>query len=134
MTEVITSQHNQLVKSVAALRQKKYRDDLGLFTVEGVRLAEKSSQQAGRSKAACIPEPRRPTPGGRNTRSACEKKVSAGTNFRRRIDKITDTQEPQGIMLVARKCQATVDDILARPGVPLIVVLDGIQTPATPAP
>jgi TrmH family RNA methyltransferase len=130
MTEVVTSQHNPLVKTVAALRQKKYRDELGLFTVEGVRLTEEIVA-AGWPVESCL----------YTETAAAEARAAAILDLLKArkcrlvqvsdavFDKITDTQEPQGIMLVAPKRQAALADILARPGAPLIVVLDGIQDP-----
>ena len=38
--ETIVSPQNKIIKQVIALRQKKHRDELGLFIVEGVRLCE----------------------------------------------------------------------------------------------
>ena len=38
MIQQISSLDNALVKSSAALRQKKYRDDSGMFLIEGMQL------------------------------------------------------------------------------------------------
>lgn len=130
MIEFITSPHNQLVKMVAALRQKKYRDELGLFTVEGVRLAEELAAAGWPVETCLFTET-----AAADSRAA---KILGVLGNRCRLvqvsdplyAKITDTQEPQGIMLVAPKRQAAFGDILSsRSESPLIVVLDGIQDP-----
>jgi TrmH family RNA methyltransferase len=45
------------------------------------------------------------------------------------FSKISETQNPQGILIVVRKHQYTFGDLLITPGLAFIVVLDGIQDP-----
>lgn len=130
MTETITSPHNQLVKTAAALRQKKYRDELGLFTVEGVRLAEELVAAGWPVEiclftAAAAEKPRVAPIISLLAASPCRLVQVPDAVYA----KITDTQEPQGLMLIAPPRKATVRDIVARPGPALIAVLDGVQDP-----
>ncbi len=130
MTEIIASPHNQLVKTVASLRQKKYRDELGLFTVEGVRLAEEIVA-AGWPLESCIftaaaeADPRAAKLLGVLMPKEC-RLVQVSDQI---YAKISDTQEPQGVMLVAPQRPVSFADILSRSAKPLIAVLDGIQDP-----
>ncbi len=130
MIEIITSPQNQLVKTAAALRQKKYRDELGLCAVEGVRLAEELIA-AGWPAEICIftavaaGKPRAAKILGLLAERRCRLAQVPDTVYA----KITDTQEPQGIMLIVPPRKAAISDILTRPGAPLIAVLDGVQDP-----
>ncbi|MDT8900974.1 TrmH family RNA methyltransferase [Anaeroselena agilis] len=130
MTESIASAGNQLVKTVASLRQKKYRDELGLFTVEGVRLAEETVA-AGWLVDTCVftaaaeADPRAAKLIGVLQERQC-RLVRVPDHL---YAKISDTREPQGIMLVTPKRAAAFDDILSRMAKPIIAVLDGVQDP-----
>ncbi len=130
MTELITSPQNQLVKTAAALRQKKYRDELGLFAVEGVRLAEELVA-AGWPAEICLFT----AAAAQNKRAARIIDSLAGARCRLAqvpdalYAKITDTQEPQGLMLIAPARQPAVAAVTAGPRPPLIAVLDGISDP-----
>ena len=42
MIEVISSPHNKMVRMAAMLKQKKHRDELGCFLVEGPRMLEEA--------------------------------------------------------------------------------------------
>lgn len=130
MTEIVASPHNQLVKMISSLRQKKYRDDLGLFAVEGIRLTEEIVA-AGWPVESCIFT----AAAAADSRTA--ELLGALRERRCRLvqvtdqiyAKISDTQEPQGIMLVAPQRPVSFADVLARSAKPLIAVLDGIQDP-----
>ena len=130
MTEIIASPHNSLVKTVASLRQKKYRDELGLFTVEGVRLSEEIVA-AGWPVESCVYT----AAAADDSRAAVLLDALRGKRCRlvqvsdQIYAKISDTQQPQGIMLVAAKRTVSFADVLARSPRPLIAVLDGIQDP-----
>ncbi len=130
MTELITSPHNQLVKTAAALRQKKYRDELGLFAVEGVRLAEELVA-AGWPAEICLF-----TAAAADNRRAAEiiDRLAGGRCRLAQVSdalyaKITDTQEPQGLMLIAPVRQTPFAAALTGPRPSLIAVLDGISDP-----
>ncbi|MBC8015915.1 MAG: RNA methyltransferase [Sporomusaceae bacterium] len=130
MTEIITSPHNKFIKLAASLKQKKYRDELGLFIVEGVRLVEEAAQSDWRVET-CI-----------YTTAALEQgRVQAiiadleSKNCRiiqvtaSIYDKITDTKEPQGILAIVEKCTYQLDELPTREEKPFLVVLDELQDP-----
>ena len=130
MIEIITSQHNKFIKLAASLKQKKYRDELGLFIVEGVRLVEEAAQSDWLVET-CI-----------YTTTALEQgRVQAivaglGSKNCRMIevpafiyDKITDTKQPQGIMAIVQKHTCQLSDVLENEKKPFLVVLDELQDP-----
>lgn len=129
MTETVTSLHNQLVKTAATLRQKKYRDELGLFAVEGVRLVEELVG-AGWPAEYCLFT----AAAAANARAAKVLAALAAAGCRpvevteAIYSKVTDTEEPQGIMVVAGKRSAALASVLTQPA-PLIAVLDDIRDP-----
>lgn len=129
MSETVTSAHNPLVKLAASLRQRKYREELGLFAVEGVRLAEELAEAGWPLEVCLFTADAAATPrvaklldalAGRRCRLV---EVPAGV-----YAKVTDTQEPQGIMLIARPRRAALADVVGQDA-PLIAVLDGVQDP-----
>lgn len=130
MTEIVTSPHNEIVKTAASLRQKKYRDELGLFAVEGVRLAEELV-------AACWPVETCLFTAAAAEKPRVAKILNSMEEQRCRLvrvpntvyAKVTDTQEPQGIMLIAPPRKAALRDIVLQPAPALIAVLDGVRDP-----
>ncbi len=44
MKEIIISSQNKFIKMAASLKEKKYRDELNLFVVEGLRLVEEAAK------------------------------------------------------------------------------------------
>lgn len=131
MSEFISSPANKLIKEVVSLKQKKYRDSLGLFIAEGVRLVEEcaaagwavetciyTEAAAVRDRARCLIE--------RLEKLNCQLVVVPDSLY----NKISDTEQPQGIMVVVKKRQTTLESMVAADEKnPLVVVLDGIQDP-----
>jgi len=128
--EIITSSQNKLIKLVASLKLKKYRDELGLFIVEGVRLVEEAANSNWLIET-CI-----------YTREALQQErvqeIMAGLKSKncRLIqvptiiyDKVTETKEPQGIMVIAQKHAYQLSDVLNDGKKPFFVVLDELQDP-----
>ncbi|CVK17394.1 TrmH family RNA methyltransferase [Sporomusa sphaeroides] len=131
MSEFISSPANRLIKEVVSLKQKKYRDSLGLFIAEGVRLIEECAV-AGWSVATCIYT--EAAAARDRTRSLIERLEKLNCQLAVVPDslynKISDTEQPQGIMVIVKKRQATLESMVAAgENPPLVVVLDGIQDP-----
>lgn len=131
MNPVIVSPNNKLIKEVASLKHKKYRDELGLFVAEGVRLVEECAASAWpvhvciyTEAAAARDRARRVL--DRLAAARCRLVAVPETVY----NKLSDTEQPQGIMAVLKKQQASLAQMTAPGGkVPLLVVLDGIQDP-----
>lgn len=130
MTEIITSQHNKFIKLAASLKLKKYRDELGLFMVEGVRLVEEAAHSNWLIET-CIY-----TSDALQQERVQEIITDLKSKNCRMIqvpaiiyNKITDTKEPQGIMAIVQKYVYQFSDVLASGKKPFFVVLDELQDP-----
>ena len=130
MTEIIVSPQNKFIKLAASLKLKKYRDELGLFIVEGVRLVEEAAHSNWLIET-CI-----------YTSEALQQERVQGilTGLQAKncrmiqvpaiiYDKITDTKAPQGIMAIVQKYAYQISDVLASGKQPFLVVLDELQDP-----
>ena len=109
------------LKLVRKLAQKKFRNELKLFVAEGLRLCEEvppAQIEFGFYTREFLSEER-----ARNlvTRLKDLEEVSAST-----MEKISDTQTPQGILLVVRQKLSTLEEVLAKK---IIAVSDGVQDP-----
>jgi TrmH family RNA methyltransferase len=130
MIEIITSPQNKLIKQAAALKQKKHREELGLFMVEGVRLCEDFAASDWLGEICLFTRE-----AAKNSRVEAVLAALAAKNCRLAevpaaiYDKVTDTEQPQGIMVLAAKRRFTFDEMLSKRRAPLIAVLDGIQDP-----
>lgn len=132
MTDLIASPQNQLIKTVASLKQKKHRDELGLFAVEGVRLAEELVASDWQTEVCLFTETaakqeRAQGLLARLTEKQCRTVQVTDAVF----NKISDTEKPQGIMIAARQRRWGLSDLPSPVGSAstLLVVLDGVQDP-----
>ncbi|SDF23703.1 TrmH family RNA methyltransferase [Sporolituus thermophilus] len=129
MTDVITSPNNQIIKKVASLKQKKYRDEYNLFAVEGIRLVEEAAGSAWRPAICFYTEK---AAAAKRVQSTLEILAAKGCRIVEVSDnvytKITDTDQPQGILCVMEKKQYTFSDLQASDRA-LIVILDNVQDP-----
>lgn len=112
---------NAQIKLVRKLAQKKYRTETGLFVAEGLRLCEEvppaqiefgfyTREFISDERAARLVE---------RLKNLTEISVST-------MERLSDTQTPQGILLVIRQQLATLEEVLAKK---IIAVLDGVQDP-----
>lgn len=128
--EVIASTQNSLIKLAASLKQKKYRDENGVFPVEGVRLVEEAIQ-AGWEITACLVTKKALDQARVQTiiqqlqeRHCRLTELSEGL-----YAKVTDTDQAQGIMAIVKKKEFLFADLVAGERQPLIAVLDNVQDP-----
>lgn len=131
MREYISSPANKLIKQAISLKQKKYRDSLGMFIAEGVRLLEECVD-AGWPVETCIyTEVAATRDRTRNLIDRLEKLHCQMVVVPESIyNKISDTEKPQGILVILKKRQATLEGLISAAGkLPLIIVMDGIQDP-----
>jgi TrmH family RNA methyltransferase len=128
--EVITSSQNKFIKMAGSLKEKKYRDELKLFIVEGVRLVEEAAQSSWQVEACIyIGEAKED---GRiqelllllQAKDCRIIEVSAAI-----YGKITEVKQPQGIMAIMKKSEYKLADSLASIEKPFFVVLDEVQDP-----
>ena len=112
---------NAQLKLVRKLAQKKFRNELKLFVAEGLRLCEEvppaqvefgffTREFAADKRAVALIE-----------RLKFLQEVPSST-----LEKISDTQTPQGILLVVRQSLSTLEEVASKK---IIAVLDGVQDP-----
>lgn len=130
MTTVITSPRNKQIKLAASLKQKKYRDETGLFAVEGSRLAEEAVRSAWEISFCVCTAQACDHPRVAAILAALKERDCPVYRVGKEIyDKISDTKEPQGILLVVKKEIYPLEALLKQQPVPLLVALDGVQDP-----
>lgn len=127
--EQITSAHNTKLKLVASLKQKKYRDQSGLFVVEGIRLCEEALASNWEVEFALCSE------AADNQRLAklLAQIVKAGHQLccanESLYAKAADTQASQGILMVLKQSSTKLSQINDSKVLPFIVIIDGVQDP-----
>ncbi|WP_425061233.1 23S rRNA (guanosine-2'-O-)-methyltransferase RlmB [Sporomusa carbonis] len=131
MTEFISSPANKLIKEIASLKHKKYRDNLGMFVAEGVRLVEECAAARWPVDVCIYTEA---AAAHKRAQAVIDRLIAA--NCRMVVvpediyHRLSDTEQPQGLMAVLKKRKVSIEQMVAKEGKPpLIVVLDGIQDP-----
>ncbi len=113
---------NAKLKIAQKLKLKKYRAELNLFVAEGLRLCEMvnpASIEFGFFTAEFLKSPRQIKLIERLKNFAQMYEIPAAT-----FDKISDTETPQGIMLIVRQKISTPEEILTKK---IIVALDAVH-------
>ena len=124
--QVITSKENETVKTIKKLKDKKYRDETGLYIIEGIKMLEEAIEEKARIRKIII----------------CEECLKAGDLEQKVLyeiakynciyvnskvfNSLTDVVAPQGIMAVIEKPNK---DIKIKYDQDIILALDGIQDP-----
>lgn len=128
MTETVTSLQNSVVKLAAALQHKKRRDESGLFIVEGVRLCEELLASNWQIEFGLYTEA-----AARQERAA--RLIHEASSRYRMIQvseavfaKVAETEQPQGVLLIAEQAVVTLNQLLSGAN-RLLVVVDGVQDP-----
>lgn len=109
------------IKLVRKLAQKKFRNELKLFTAEGLRLCEEvppAQVEFGFYTREFLSDER--------ARILIQRFKNLEEISLSTMEKISDTQTPQGILLVVRQKFSSLEEVLAKK---IIAVLDGVQDP-----
>ncbi len=126
--EKISSRDNRILKTAASLKEKKYRDQMGLYLVEGPNFIKDAWLQGGRLRFIFI----RAGALSAEIRSIAEQAENSGSAVYELtgacFEKLTDSVNSQGIIVAAEKPVWTEDDIFVRPG-GNILVMDRVQDP-----
>lgn len=123
----ITSNENRIVKQVRKLRKRKYRDEEGLFLIEGRKNVAEAVSSGASVRMLLYREGEDPEESGFPEYAGfSDEYVLPKELFR----KISDTEESQGILAVVEKPRFSAEDLLDadRDGGNL-VVLDQVQDP-----
>ena len=130
MMRTVVSPDNEYVKLASALRQKKRRDETGLFVVEGLRFVREAFAAAWNVDFAVVAEEsyqedlRIQLLAEDLIQRGCSVLIVSESLYR----KISDTQNPQGILAVVRQRQNFSPDSISK-GSSLWVILDSLQDP-----
>jgi TrmH family RNA methyltransferase len=127
--EQITSVKNNRVKSWAALKQKKYRTQTGLYIAEGVRLVEEAVIAGAPVEAILL--------SGDLQSGRYDKIITRVVSLGAEVYEVTeqvlahvaDTKTPQGVVAIVRQTAGDPTAFLQNKTNPLYLVLDGIQDP-----
>lgn len=117
----ITSRDNAIFKLVKSLKQKKHRQDSGLFLVEGIKLAEEAIAHGVVIEHLIVSEKIDYIPTYLNQSSV----LRLTSNMFREI---SETVSPQGVIAVAKQINHSLVDIKIDQN-PLLIVLHKIQDP-----
>lgn len=115
---------NAQIKMIRKLAQKKFRNERKLFVAEGLRLCEEvppAQVEFGLFTREFLSDERAAALIERLKNFAPLEEVAPST-----FEKISDTQTPQGILLVVRQKVSTLEEVLRKK---IIVALDGVQDP-----
>ena len=127
--EAITSANNSLLKLAASLREKKHRDRTGLFVAEGIRLVEEAVQADWKVHAIIGTEKAYSQERVRNIlHMAAGGEHRLATVSDALYGKITETEQPQGLMAVMEQQETGLETVTAV-SKPLFMILDGVQDP-----
>ena len=128
--EIITSPQNKFIKTAASLKQKKYRDELEAFLVEGVRLVEEAVQSDWLIETCIYTEESVKQERVQKILAVLETKNCRIIQVPSELySKVTDTKEPQGIMAIVQKKYQCLEDVLATGTKGFFMVLDEVQDP-----
>ena len=128
MAETIRSPQNPAVKLAVALKQKKRRDELGLFMVEGVRLCEELLASGWDLELGLYTESAAAQPRAAAAIAAAARRCRMLPVSDAVLAKAAETENPQGVLLIARQAAGGLSRLLETAG-GLIVIIDGVQDP-----
>jgi TrmH family RNA methyltransferase len=122
---VITSKDNEVVKHIRKLKDKKFRDEVGEFVIEGIRIIEEAILENAKIKMVVVCDGCLNSDPIRNDllyKLAKEKVIYVSENI---FKVLTDVTNPQGILAVIEKNKSKEIDFSQD----LFLVLDNIQDP-----
>jgi TrmH family RNA methyltransferase len=120
----ISSVHNPKVKEWSLLRQKKGRDQQGKFLVEGIRIVIEALEAGADVEVIIYDQEKGLTS---DVTSALKTEIPILAASTHVFAKLTETEQPQGILAVIRKPGHSMDIVSSTDT--LWVALDGVQDP-----
>lgn len=128
--ERITSTRNSRIKDWAALKQKKFREQTGLFLIEGIRLVEDALESQTPIEAVLVQDDL--IPSGRldkvlNTAHSIDVDLFEVNDVV--IEYVADTRTPQGVIAIGRQYRHEREGLIAGKNNSWYLVADNIQDP-----
>ncbi|MBP2643165.1 MAG: tRNA/rRNA methyltransferase (SpoU) [Firmicutes bacterium] len=130
MTSIlINSPQNKWIKTAAGLKQKKHRDEMGLFIAEGVRLCEELVDEDWPVEICLFIQSAEKNPRVKVLLKALEAKRTTLLEVSSSVlEKVAETEEPQGIVMIAHQRKPSLDELVSV-STPFLVVLDRVRDP-----
>jgi len=126
----MAGRHNQRVKLLRRLGRRKYREEEGLFLVEGLRFVEEALSSNWRVELVACTEKATVSPRGKALLQAAEAALLPVMEVDEKLlAELADTKTPQGVLAVVRQKQVRLCDFLSPGKIPLLLVVDGVQDP-----
>jgi TrmH family RNA methyltransferase len=112
MTEIISSSNNPLVKQIRALRQRKARDETGLFLVEGIHHVGEAIE-AGWEVETLVYAPDQLTSGFARqlVEEQLRRRVHCAALTSNLFSAIAEKENPQGILAVIHQRKLTLENV-----------------------
>ncbi len=129
MVKMISSKNNQHIKMAKSLLNRKYREKHQLFVLEGVRLIEEAAAAGIKIKFALYCSKLcHSTRGAKLLDQFSRLRVSTIEVEDHILEDLADTENPQGIVVVAKMTNSILSDInLGKDG--MLLLIDGVQDP-----
>jgi len=125
---IITSSQNPVVKEIKSLKNRKYRDEKGLFFIEGTRFVREALLENADICKIAITDKFHDNPPNKDLLDSIK---HAGYEIciltERLFKEISDTENPQGILAVIRKKTYSFERVLSESS--FILFLDSLQDP-----
>ncbi|KAB3535417.1 RNA methyltransferase [Alkaliphilus pronyensis] len=126
--QIITSEQNVIIKHIKGLRLKKNRQKHKNYIIEGVRAINEAIKNNVALEKVIFSKTLYSVEGGKSLLKQVEEKLSAIEITPELMKKLSDTENPQGIIALAKIKDNSLADIIISPK-DLVVVLDRIQDP-----
>lgn len=127
--QVISSKDNRIIKDAASLSEKKNRDELGLYLIEGPNIVKEAMEEGGRVRFIFTRAGEQSDEIADILRIADEQDLAAYELTSDVFAKVTHTDNPQGIAAVFEKRQIDQNEFFEKAGSGNIAVLDRLQDP-----
>lgn len=125
---VISSSQNQAVKEIKSLKNRRDREEKGLFYVEGRRIVEEALKEGTDIKAVAVSEDFASDPRNAGLLEKLDKPgIKVYLLTQKLFKEITDTETPQGILAVIGIRKHELAHELDRKG--LYVIMDSVRDP-----
>lgn len=125
---MIKSIHNEQVKDVVSLQRRKAREESQLFVIEGWRFVEEAVCRNAPIKKIYVCLEREPLEWQSLVKRLQERNISFEEVDERVLRKMSDTEEPQGILAVMQQRKFSWSN-LRIDSQTVLLVLDGLQDP-----
>lgn len=133
--KMLTSLQNEQVKYVVNLHKRKFREETGEFLIEGWRFVEEGLARGAHLTRVFLCSGQKNEAWPQLAAALKNKGVPIIEVDERVLRKMSDTENPQGILAVVKQPNWTWDDVIGvdspagKSAVSMLMILDGVQDP-----